>query len=430
MYVWFDALLNYVTALSYAREGEDLTERFWPAFHIIGKDILKFHAVYWPAFLMAAGYEVPKRMFIHGYLLMEGHKMSKSLGNVLDPFEVIERFGADPLRYYCLREVPFGQDGSVSAAGFEARYETELANEYGNLASRTLAMIERYRDGRVPDAEPDPELAGGEDGLAGLEERVAELLDRGRADPGAGGDLGARAPPQPLRRGDPPLGPGQGSDGTSADAARRRCLVQPRRGPARREPAAARVHARDRRPAAGGARRGRAGAWPSFGSRGGGQAIEKLAPLFPKIETAAGPATLPAASPSRSAPRLRPWSIRTPISASASPEAADLVAAARRVGVRRILTVGIDEASNREAIAAAEAHQEVFACVGRHPNRRDRLRRAERRPRSRRWRRHERVVAVGETGLDYYRDRAPRERAAGGVRGPDRDRPAHRACRW
>ena len=109
MYVWFDALLNYVTALSYAREGEDLTERFWPAFHIIGKDILKFHAVYWPAFLMAAGYEVPKRMFIHGYLLMEGHKMSKSLGNVLDPFEVIERFGADALRYYCLREVSFGQ---------------------------------------------------------------------------------------------------------------------------------------------------------------------------------------------------------------------------------------------------------------------------------------------------------------------------------
>src|SRR6476619_4020016 len=178
MYVWFDALLNYITALSYARDGEDLTERFWPAFHIIGKDILKFHAVYWPAFLMAAGYEVPKRMFIHGYLLMEGHKMSKSLGNVLDPFEAIDRFGADALRYYSFREVSFGRDGSVSAAGFEARYETELANEYGNLASRTLAMIERYRDGVVPDAEPDPELTGGEGGLAGLEGRVAELLDR------------------------------------------------------------------------------------------------------------------------------------------------------------------------------------------------------------------------------------------------------------
>ena len=117
-------------------------------------------------------------MVIHGFLLMEGQKMSKSLGNVLDPFEVIERFGADALRYYCFREVSFGQDGSVSAAGFEARYETELANDYGNLASRTLAMIERYRDGVVPDAEPDPELAEGVDGLAGLEARVRELFDR------------------------------------------------------------------------------------------------------------------------------------------------------------------------------------------------------------------------------------------------------------
>ena len=177
MYVWFDALLNYVTALSYARAGQDLTERFWPGFHIIGKDILKFHAVYWPAFLMAAGYQVPERMFIHGYLLMEGHKMSKSLGNVLDPFEVIERFGADALRYYCLREVSFGRDGSVSAAGFEARYETELANEYGNLVSRTLAMIHRYRGGVVPEAEVDAELTEARDGLPSLDERVAALLD-------------------------------------------------------------------------------------------------------------------------------------------------------------------------------------------------------------------------------------------------------------
>jgi len=178
IYVWFDALLNYVSALSYAREGEDLTERYWPAFHIIGKDILKFHAVYWPAFLLAAGYEVPKRMFIHGFLLMEGHKMSKSLGNVLDPFEVIDRFGADALRYYCFREVSFGRDGSVSTAGFEARYEAELANEYGNLASRTLAMIGRFRDGVVPEAAPDPALLEGDDGLAGLEDAVRELLDR------------------------------------------------------------------------------------------------------------------------------------------------------------------------------------------------------------------------------------------------------------
>jgi methionyl-tRNA synthetase len=179
MYVWFDALLNYVTGLTYAREGEDLTERFWPAdLHVMAKDILKFHAVYWPAFLMAADYELPRRMVIHGYLLMEGQKMSKSLGNVLDPFEVIDRFGADALRHYCFREVSFGQDGAVSAAGFESRYETELANDWGNLASRTLAMIERYRDGVVPDSEPDDALVAGEDGFAELVQEVSELLDR------------------------------------------------------------------------------------------------------------------------------------------------------------------------------------------------------------------------------------------------------------
>ncbi|MGI9020262.1 MAG: methionine--tRNA ligase [Solirubrobacterales bacterium] len=178
MYVWFDALLNYYTALSFGREGEDLTQRFWPAsWHILAKDILKFHAVYWPAFCMAAGIEVPQRELIHGYLLMEGHKMSKSLGNVLDPVAVIERFGADALRFYCFREVSFGQDGAVSTEGFERRYQAELANDWGNLASRTLAMIERYRDGVVPEAEPDPVLSEGDDGLAGLDGKVRELLD-------------------------------------------------------------------------------------------------------------------------------------------------------------------------------------------------------------------------------------------------------------
>ena len=157
-YVWFDALLNYYTALSFASDGKDLTKTFWPATHVMAKDILKFHAVFWPAMLLAAGIELPERLFIHGYLLMDGDKMSKSLGNVLDPFTIVDRFGADALRYYLMREVPFGQDGSVSTAGFESRYETELANDYGNLASRTLAMLARYRDGVVPDAPLDPSL--------------------------------------------------------------------------------------------------------------------------------------------------------------------------------------------------------------------------------------------------------------------------------
>ena len=178
-YVWFDALLNYYTALSFARDGEDLTDTFWPAFHIIGKDILKFHTVFWPAMLMAADIELPREIFIHGFLLMKDasgaeHKMSKSLGNVLDPFEVMDRFGTDALRYYCFREVSFGQDGGVSTITFGERYETELANELGNLASRTTNMLGRYCDSTVPTVDPDPALAADFDGLVA---EVSALLD-------------------------------------------------------------------------------------------------------------------------------------------------------------------------------------------------------------------------------------------------------------
>ncbi len=174
-YVWFDALLNYYSALSYAREGEDLTAEFWPAsYHLIGKDILRFHSVYWPALLMAAELELPRRVFVHGFLLMEGEKMSKSLGNVLDPFVVIDRFGSDALRFYLLRDVPFGQDGSVSSAAFELRYESELANELGNLASRTIGMLMRYRDGVVARTAMDPALSSD---FAGISERVRGHLD-------------------------------------------------------------------------------------------------------------------------------------------------------------------------------------------------------------------------------------------------------------
>jgi methionyl-tRNA synthetase len=175
-YVWFDALLNYYSALSYAKPGEDLTDEFWPAsYHVIAKDILRFHAIYWPALLMAAGLELPERIFVHGYLLMDGEKMSKSLGNVLDPFAVIERFGADALRFYLLRDVPFGQDGSVSTEAFEQRYSSELANDFGNLASRVLAMVVRYRDGAVAAGPPDPALAPDFDGLTA---RVEGLIGK------------------------------------------------------------------------------------------------------------------------------------------------------------------------------------------------------------------------------------------------------------
>ena len=176
-YVWFDALLNYYTALGYARPGEDLTDRYWPAtFHVIGKDILKFHTVFWPAMLMAAEIEVPRHVCVHGFLLAaDGRKMSKSLGNVLDPFAIIESHGADALRHYLFREVTFGQDGAVSQEGFQARYEAELANEYGNLASRTLNMLERYCGGVVPAVETEAALRAE---FAPLFERLDELLSR------------------------------------------------------------------------------------------------------------------------------------------------------------------------------------------------------------------------------------------------------------
>ncbi len=148
IYVWVDALINYLSALSYA-PGQDLA-RFWPAtYHLMAQDILKFHAIIWPALLMSAGYELPEHLFIHGYLKLGGEKMSKTRGNVMDPFPLIEQYGADPFRFYCLREVSFGQDGMVSEEGFKARYNSELANELGNLVSRTVSMIGKYRGGVV-----------------------------------------------------------------------------------------------------------------------------------------------------------------------------------------------------------------------------------------------------------------------------------------
>ena len=161
IYVWVDALLNYASAPTYARPGEDLTARLWPPrWQVLGKDILRFHAIIWPALLMAAGFELPQQLYIHGYLLgHDGHRMSKTRQNGMDPYPAIETYGADALRYYLLREVGFGQDGSVGYGTLHDRYHSELANELGNLVNRTIAMIERYRDGVVPDARVDSSLA-------------------------------------------------------------------------------------------------------------------------------------------------------------------------------------------------------------------------------------------------------------------------------
>jgi len=151
MYVWLDALTNYMTALGYPDEDASDYKAFWPeAIHVIGKDILRFHAVFWPAFLLAAGLQPPKRVFAHGWWTIEGEKMSKSLGNALDPYELIETYGLDQLRYFVLREVPFGNDGDFSRTAMINRINSDLANDYGNLCQRVLSMIAKNCGGTVP----------------------------------------------------------------------------------------------------------------------------------------------------------------------------------------------------------------------------------------------------------------------------------------
>ncbi len=179
MYVWVDALTNYLTGVGFP-DADDVKWRYWPAdVHVIGKDILRFHAVYWPAFLMSAGLEVPKRVFAHGMVLYRGEKMSKSLGNVLDPFELIAAYGVDQMRYFFLREVAFGQDGNYSHEAIVNRINAELANDLGNLAQRSLSMIAKNCDGKVP--KPAAFTRADEAMLAaadGLYEKVRAAMDR------------------------------------------------------------------------------------------------------------------------------------------------------------------------------------------------------------------------------------------------------------
>ena len=175
VYVWVDALINYWSALAFARADADLRERFWPEVrHLLAKDILKFHCVIWPALLLAADLSVPRQLFVHGYLLLDERKMSKSVGNVIDPLDLIDVYGVDPIRYYLFRQVSFGQDGSISVDSLHERYERELGNDLGNLLSRTTAMIARYRGGRLAAAEVSADLAAAVDGTR---EGVAARLD-------------------------------------------------------------------------------------------------------------------------------------------------------------------------------------------------------------------------------------------------------------
>jgi methionyl-tRNA synthetase len=172
MYVWVDALTNYITGVGFPNE-RDANWRYWPAdIHIIGKDIIRFHAVYWPAFLMSAGIPVQKRVYAHGFLFSRGEKMSKSVGNVVDPFNLADQYGVDQVRYFFLREVPFGQDGNYNHEAIVARINADLANDLGNLAQRSLSMISKQYDGVLPEpgefSANDKAILAEADGMLGL----------------------------------------------------------------------------------------------------------------------------------------------------------------------------------------------------------------------------------------------------------------------
>ena len=179
MYVWFDALSNYLTAAGYPDREPGSADSFWPAsLHVVGKDILRFHAVYWPAFLMAAGLPLPKRIFAHGWWTNEGQKISKSVGNVIDPYDLVADYGLDQTRYFLLREVPFGNDGDFSRTAMVQRMNSDLSNAYGNLAQRSLSMVHKNCDAQIPEPgkflDVDRELLAS---VAGLKTSVTDRLD-------------------------------------------------------------------------------------------------------------------------------------------------------------------------------------------------------------------------------------------------------------
>ena len=374
IYVWVDALLNYRTALEYGL-GRDVTGEFWPTtLHVMAKDILRLHGIIWPAMLMAAGYEPPEGLFVHGFFTFDGHKMSKTLGNVIDPFEVVDLLGADALRFYLMREIQFGQDGDVSWEGLHRRYEGELANDLGNLISRATNMIGRYRDGRVP-AGNERARTGGRCGHGAAR--------RDRRHRRAGADLDARAGRQPVRGGarargrlrSPTTRPTPSSSTRRSTRSPTRCAASACCSrPTSPGPPAAMLEAVGD---PGATRLGSGGPQPA--ARRGGRH--------------------PAAA---ALPARRRGMIDTHAHLDACREPAeDLVAEAAAAGVERILTVG-----REQAIDLAERFDGVSAIVGWHPHEAEVVGDpAAIEPLLA----HPSVVAVGECGLDYYRDYAPRD---------------------
>ena len=433
LYVWIDALLNYATAVGYGVDDPAAAARFartWPAdVHLVGKDILRFHAVIWPAMLMAAGLPLPKQVFAHGWLLVGGEKMSKSKLTGIAPAEITDHFGSDALRYYLLRTIAFGQDGSFSWEHMSAIYSSELANGLGNLASRVTAMVGRYFDGVLPsgDAAGPPEKA----------------LADGLASDGRGRGCGDRRPPVPRRAGRDrrvrvagerlPQRAGAVAGGEGSGAA----------GPAGGDPGDGRRGvAGDRGAAAPGAAEGDGLAVAAARRRGGARADRRaaggrrrsLGPARPRARSSRRATRSSRGSttrrdglvwhgvtPCRLTGRILPppEPLRVPVADShchldigrdgAPPSVDEALAAARAVGVTTIIQIGCDLASAAWAAEMASAYEDIWAGVALHPNEAPKIDIDPAGDLEAAYALIDdlaalpQVVAVGETGLDYFR---------------------------
>ncbi len=401
VYVWFDALLSYITGIGFP-DGADF-ERFWPAdVHIIGKDITRFHTVMWPAMLLAAGLPLPRRVHAHGFVTLGGRKMSKSTGVRIDPFELVTRFGSDAVRYVLMAEVPFDRDGDVSMETFVDRYNADLANDYGNLVSRTEKMVARYFEGRVPEpgaAEPIELGAGRGRRRGGHRPRGGDGTSRPQRCPRRGAPAGR--PGQQVHRRDRALEHVEDRRPAAGHGARRPARGDPGEHPAAPSHPAPGHHRGGRRPRR--RPRGRcrrraahlAGAHPGGAGGGGGH---PLPPARPR----AGHGRRRRDSPRMTEDGLRLVDTHCHLvlldERGMLDEALEQAAAA---GVEQIVSIGLnveDSDRNREL---AERLPGVFFTVGWHPHEKAppdpaQLRSLEE------MLRHPRAVAVGEIGLDWY----------------------------
>ena len=407
MYVWVDALTNYITAVGYPDTESEMFRRYWPAdLHVIGKDIVRFHAVYWPAFLMSAGIDVPRRIFSHGFLFNRGEKMSKSVGNVIDPFSLVKTYGVDPLRYFFLREVPFGQDGNYSHDAIINRINADLANDLGNLAQRSLTMVARQSRRHAAEA------------WRAVRSRQRDPRRRRRHDrQGTGGHDNPATAPGPQRR----LDGGRGRQ----PLFRRRSAV----GSGKDRPGAAGNGPLRHRGSAAAGRHSRATFRAGIGREAARSARHPGGPtrfLVPRRqashraghETSGAGAGLSALCRGRGTRRAIIMLIDSHCHLD-FPDFADeldaVVARARAAGIARMVTISTRVHRHAGLIAIAERFADVYASVGTHPHyahEESEITAADLVARTR----HPKVVAIGEAGLDYHYDRSPRDAQERGFR--------------